>query len=189
MIFVHPFDDLDVMAGHGVAGLELLEDAEDLDAVVVPVGGGGLIGGIATAMKTMRPEVRVIGVEPTGADVMTRSLATGKVETQKPDTIADGLAAPFAGEHTLRHARARVDRIEYQRLPKEELAHRRKSAGTDAAKLFEAAALDINDVSAQNKKMRDGEDSIEDIERHVDEWISANQETFDSWVKMAQDAS
>lgn len=112
MTFVHPFDDLDVLAGHGVAGFEILEDAADLDAVVVPVGGGGLIGGIATAIKAKRPEIQVIGVEPAGADVMTRSLASGKVETQpKPDTVADGLAAPFAGEHTLRHVQARVDRV------------------------------------------------------------------------------
>jgi len=112
MTFVHPFDDLDVLAGHGVAGLEILEDAADLDAVVVPVGGGGLIGGIAAAIKAKRPDVQVIGVEPAGADVMTRSLASGKVESQpKPETVADGLAAPFAGEHTLRHVQARVDRI------------------------------------------------------------------------------
>jgi len=62
-------------------------------------------------------------------------------------------------------------------------------ANPAAAKLFEAATIDINDVSGQNKKMRDGEDSMEDINRHVDEWIQANQSTFDSWVKMAQDAS
>lgn len=111
MTFVHPFDDLDVLAGHGVAGLEILEDAEVLDAVVVPVGGGGLIGGIATAIKATRPGVQVIGVEPAGADVMTRSLASGKVESQTPETVADGLAAPFAGEHTLRHVQARVDRV------------------------------------------------------------------------------
>jgi threonine dehydratase len=112
MTFVHPFDDLDVLAGHGVAGLEILEDAVDLDAVVVPIGGGGLIGGIATSIKARRPEVQVIGVEPAGADVMTRSLASGKVETlSKLDTIADGLAAPFSGEHTLRHVQARVDRV------------------------------------------------------------------------------
>jgi threonine dehydratase len=112
MTFVHPFDDLDVLAGHGVAGLEILEDAVDLDAVVVPIGGGGLIGGIATSIKARRPEVQVIGVEPAGADVMTRSLASGKVETlSKLDTIADGLAAPFSGVHTLRHVQARVDRV------------------------------------------------------------------------------
>jgi len=112
MTFVHPFDDLDVMAGHGVIGLEILEDVADLDAVVVPIGGGGLIGGIAVAIKARRPEVQVIGVEPAGADVMTRSLVSGKVETlPKPDTVADGLAAPFAGEHTLLHVQARVDRI------------------------------------------------------------------------------
>ena len=112
MTFVHPFDDLDVMAGHGVIGLEILEDAADLDAVVVPIGGGGLIGGIAASIKARRPEVQVIGVEPSGADVMTRSLASGKVETlPKPDTVADGLAAPFAGEHTLLHVQTRVDRV------------------------------------------------------------------------------
>ena len=112
LTFVHPFDDLDVLAGHGVVGLEILEDAADLDAVVVPVGGGGLIGGIAASIKARRPEVEVIGVEPAGADVMTRSLTSGRVETQsKPDTVADGLAAPFAGEHTLRHVQARVDRL------------------------------------------------------------------------------
>ncbi len=111
MTFVHPFDDPDVLAGHGVAGLEILEDVEELDAVVVPVGGGGLIGGIATAIKTTRPDVEVIGVEPVGADVMARSVAAGEVLTQKPDTVADGLAAPFAGEHTLRHVQARVDRL------------------------------------------------------------------------------
>jgi glycine betaine/proline transport system substrate-binding protein len=62
-------------------------------------------------------------------------------------------------------------------------------ANPAAAKLFEVATLDINDVSAQNKRMRDGEDSIEDIERHADEWIKANQSTYDSWIKAAQDAS
>lgn len=112
MTFVHPFDDLDVLAGHGVVGLEILEDVAHLDAVVVPIGGGGLIGGLAAAIKVRRPEVQVIGVEPAGADVMTRSLASGKVETlAKPDTVADGLAAPFAGEHTLRHVQAHVDRV------------------------------------------------------------------------------
>lgn len=111
MTFVHPFDDPDVMAGHAVTGLEILEDADSLDAVVVPVGGGGLIGGIATAIKLTKPSVQVIGVEPEGADVMTRSLASGRVETVRPRTVADGLAAPFAGEHTLRHVQARVDRL------------------------------------------------------------------------------
>jgi len=112
LTFVHPFDDLDVLAGHGVVGLEILEDASDLDAVVVPVGGGGLIGGIAAAVKAVRPEVEVIGVEPVGAAAMTRSLESGRVETlDEVDTVADGLAAPFAGENTLSHAQALVDRI------------------------------------------------------------------------------
>ena len=112
LTFVHPFDDLDVMAGHAGVGLEILEDAPDIDAVVVPVGGGGLISGVAAAFKSIRPDVEIIGVEPVGADVMTRSLASGRVETlAKAETVADGLAAPFAGEHTLRHVQAYVDRV------------------------------------------------------------------------------
>ena len=111
LTFVHPFDDLDVMAGHGVVGLEILEDAPEVEAVVVPIGGGGLIGGIAAAIKTARPEIEVIGVEPRGADGMSRSLASGRAESLTPRTVADGLAAPFAGEHTLRHVQSFVDRV------------------------------------------------------------------------------
>ncbi len=111
MAFVHPFDDPDVIAGHAGVGFEILEDADDLDAVVVPVGGGGLIAGVASAIKARRPSVEVLGVEPAGADFMSRSLASGKVESGTPETVADGLAAPFAGEHTLRHVQARVDRV------------------------------------------------------------------------------
>jgi threonine dehydratase len=112
LTLIHPFDDLAIMAGQGTVGLEVLEDVPDLDAVIVPVGGGGLISGIATAVKSARPRVRVIGVEPTGADGVSRSLAAGRpVTLDRTTTIADGLAAPFAGEHTLRHIRQLVDDI------------------------------------------------------------------------------
>jgi threonine dehydratase len=109
---VHPFDDPDVIAGQGTVGLEILEDAPDVEAIVVPVGGGGLISGIAASVKLQRPEVQVIGVEPATADAMSRSLAEGRpVSIGHPVTVADGLAAPFAGEHTLRHVRRFVDRM------------------------------------------------------------------------------
>jgi threonine dehydratase len=112
LTLIHPFDDLAIMAGQGTVGLELLQDVPDLDAVIVPVGGGGLISGIAAAVKAARPTVRVVGVEPTGADGVTRGLAAGHpVTLDRTATIADGLTAPFAGEHTLRHIRQLVDDI------------------------------------------------------------------------------
>lgn len=109
---VHPFDDLHMIAGHASAGLEILEDVPDVDAIVVPVGGGGIISGIAAAVKQIRPNVQIIGVEPTGADTMARSLASGRPERiDKPTSVADGLCAPFAGEHTFEHVKAFVDRV------------------------------------------------------------------------------
>ncbi|HKQ62622.1 MAG TPA: threonine/serine dehydratase [Candidatus Polarisedimenticolaceae bacterium] len=112
LTLVHPFDDPAILAGHASLGLELLEDVPDVEVVIVPVGGGGLIGGVATALKQAHPDLRVIGVEPFGADVMTRSLATGApVRLARLDTVADGLAAPFTGEWPLRHVRAHVDEV------------------------------------------------------------------------------
>jgi threonine dehydratase len=101
LVYCHPFDDPAVIAGHGSAGLEILEDLPDVDVVVVGVGGGGLISGIAAAMKERRPETRVYGVEPDGANSMTLSLERNEVVTIQPSTVADGLAAPFAGVWTL----------------------------------------------------------------------------------------
>ncbi|HSM61511.1 MAG TPA: threonine/serine dehydratase [Longimicrobiales bacterium] len=101
--FVHPFDDEEVVAGHGSCALEILEDLPDVEAIVVPVGGGGLISGIAAATAAVRPGVAVWGVEPEGADAMARSLAAGHaVHLERVSTVADGLAAPMAG--TLNHA-------------------------------------------------------------------------------------
>lgn len=103
LTFVHPFDDEEVVAGHGSCGLEILEDLPDVATVVVPVGGGGLLSGIATAIDSVRPGVAVWGVEPEGAPGMTRSLEAGHaVHLDRVDTLADGLGAPMAGE--LNHA-------------------------------------------------------------------------------------
>lgn len=109
---VHPFDDLEVIAGHGSLALELLTERPEVDTVLVPVGGGGLISGVATVLKTMLPSVRVIGVEPGTADVISRSLASGTVERlPTARSVADGLAAPVAGVHTLAHVQRYVDEV------------------------------------------------------------------------------
>jgi threonine dehydratase len=93
--FIHPFADTEVMAGHGGLGLELLEDVADLARVLVPVGGGGLIGGVASALKGLRQRVEVIGVQSDGYALWTRCLEAGGPVTIKPETIADGTTAPF----------------------------------------------------------------------------------------------
>jgi threonine dehydratase len=94
-LFIHPFAEPEVMAGHGGLALELLEDVPDLERVLVPVGGGGLVGGVASAIKALRPAVKVIGVQSDGYPLWTRSLAAGGPVPIKPDTIADGTTAPF----------------------------------------------------------------------------------------------
>mgnify|MGYP001157750069 CR=1 FL=1 len=110
--FVHPYDDPDVIAGQGTLGLELLEELPDLDAIVVGVGGGGLVTGIAAAVKAIRPAVRVIGVEPEGAACLTAALRENRVvPLDRVETIADGLAAATAGENVLEIARTLVDDV------------------------------------------------------------------------------
>lgn len=99
LTFVAPFSDTGIIAGQGIVGLEILEDVPDVETVVVPVGGGGLIAGILVAIKTQRPDVRIVGVEPYGANIVTTSMEEGRIVTaDKIDTVADGLAAPFAGD-------------------------------------------------------------------------------------------
>jgi threonine dehydratase len=110
--FVHPYDDPVVIAGQGTAGTEILADLPDADVIVVPVGGGGLISGVATAAKALAPGVRVYGVEPEGADSMTQALRAGApVRLPRINTIADGLGAPSAGVQTLQHVQAFVDEV------------------------------------------------------------------------------
>lgn len=110
---IHPFDDLRVMAGQGTQALELLEQVAALDAVLVAVGGGGLISGIATAIKTLRPEAAVIGVEPEGANDAQQSLQVGvRVKLmQAPKTVADGVRTLVIGEKTFPVMQNHVDRI------------------------------------------------------------------------------
>jgi threonine dehydratase len=108
---IHPYDDLRVMAGQGTTAVELLEDVPDLDVIVCPVSGGGLLSGIAVAAKTLKPAIRVIGVEPAGADDAYRSFRSGKIEPMvNPQTIADGLRSSL-GERPFAEIRRHVDDI------------------------------------------------------------------------------
>jgi threonine dehydratase len=104
--FVHPFDDPILQAGHGTLGLEIVEDVPGVGAIVVPVGGGGLIAGVATAV-----ECRVIGVEPEGAPTLSAALSANAPVRIEPRSIADGLNAPFTGSGTLSICRERVDEM------------------------------------------------------------------------------
>ena len=109
---VRPYDDPLVMAGQGTTALELLDDVPELDLLVTPVGGGGLIAGCSTAAKGLRPKIRVVGVEPETGDDTRRSLAVGqRVHGGVPRTIADGLQAAEPGELTFEVNLARVDEI------------------------------------------------------------------------------
>jgi threonine dehydratase len=99
---VHPYDDPLVMAGQGTVGLEILEDSPGTDVVLVPVGGGGLVSGIATAVKGMRPDARVIAIEPERSDALHESLKVGEPVTVEANSIADGLNGPYAGANCVR---------------------------------------------------------------------------------------
>jgi threonine dehydratase len=111
LVFCHPFDDPAVIAGHGSVGLEIVEDLPQVDVVVVPVGGGGLISGIASAIKERRPSARVYGVEPEGSNALSLGIAAGEPVRIAPRSIADGLNAPFAGAWTIAIGRRYIDDI------------------------------------------------------------------------------
>ncbi len=109
---VHPYNDWRVIAGQGTAALELLEDEPELDAIITPVGGGGLLSGTAIAAKGVRPPIRIYGAEPAGADDAYRSLRAGYIIPQTdPRTIADGLRSSL-GDKTFAVLRSRVDAVE-----------------------------------------------------------------------------
>ena len=110
--FLHPFDDDDVIAGHASLGMEILEDLPLVDLVVVGVGGGGLISGVALALRALRPGARIVGVEPEGAQGVRKALDAGhSVRLDSTKTVADGLAAPFAGERNLEIIKRDVDDV------------------------------------------------------------------------------
>lgn len=111
-VFVHPFDDIDVMLGQGTVALEVLKELEDVDKILVPIGGGGLISGIAMAAKMLKPGIKIIGVEPEGACCIARSLDENKVtELKKVDTMADGVAVKKPGDLTFEVIKEFVDEV------------------------------------------------------------------------------
>ncbi|WP_226022344.1 threonine ammonia-lyase [Halomicrobium salinisoli] len=110
--YVHAFDDWDVMAGQGTIGLEICEDLPEVDTVIVPIGGGGLISGVATALKGSDESIRVVGVQAEGASSVAESLQKGRrVERDRVETIADGIATRTIGEKTFRVIEERVDEV------------------------------------------------------------------------------
>lgn len=112
MVFVHPFDDPLVMAGQGTVGLEIMDDVPDATDVIVSIGGGGLVGGVATAVKSIRPDTRVWGVETVGADAMSQALAAGHPVTLPAITsIAKTLGAPSVSETTLALAQKYLESV------------------------------------------------------------------------------
>jgi threonine dehydratase len=110
LVYVHGFDDPDIIAGQGTMGLEILEDVPEVDAVIVPVGGGGLISGVGTAIKALRPSVRIIGAESKAAPTLHASLEAGKVvRIESQPTLADGLAIAEVGKLCFEIARKVMD--------------------------------------------------------------------------------
>ena len=110
--FIHPFDDENVIAGQGTIGLELTEQVPDMDAVIVPIGGGGLISGVAFAIKSLNPNIKVYGVQAAGAPSMFNAVKDGKIEClESVSTIADGIAVKEPGENTFQLVSQYVDEI------------------------------------------------------------------------------
>ncbi|WP_378953428.1 threonine ammonia-lyase [Pelosinus sp. sgz500959] len=111
-VFVHPFDDLDVIMGQGTVALEIINELDDVDEILVPIGGGGLISGMAFAIKMLKPEIKIIGVEPEGACCIKESLIQDRViELEKVDTMADGTAVKKPGDLTFELIREFVDEV------------------------------------------------------------------------------
>lgn len=111
-IFIHPFDDLDVIAGQGTLALEILKELHDVDEILVPIGGGGLISGLAFAAKMLKPSIKIVGVEPEGASCIKHSLEKNRLVTlDKVDTIADGAAVRTPGSFTFEMIKKYVDEV------------------------------------------------------------------------------
>jgi threonine dehydratase len=154
-LLVHPFEDPEVIAGQGTIGLELVDQLGRFDVVVVAIGGGGLIGGIAMVVKSLLPEVRVVGVEPTGATAMKDSMAAGRlVALDKVETIAGTLAPRNVGPHTLALASQFVDEVVL--VSDDELKGAMKTLWSELRVLVEpAGAAAVAAVAGAHVEVRD----------------------------------
>ena len=155
LTFVHPYDDPDVIAGQGTIGMEILrQHGEPIHAIFVPVGGGGLIAGIAAYVKRLRPEIKIIGVEPDDADAMAQSLKAGRrVKLDQVGLFADGVAVKQVGVETFRLCRTLVDDI--IRVDTDAMCAAIKDVFTDTRVILEpAGALAIAGAKAYSEKSR-----------------------------------
>jgi threonine dehydratase len=155
-VYISPFDDPYVIAGQATIGLEVVADLPDVDVVVMGVGGGGLLAGVAAAVRQLRPAARVIGVEPEGSDALSRGLAAGEPVRMEPRTIADGLAAPFAGVWDIDLARRYAEPI--VRVPEAVIAQGMRFALERMKQVLEpAGATALGAVLAGLVPLRPGE--------------------------------
>ncbi len=156
--FIHPFDDDYVIAGQGTIGLELLEQIPDMDAVIVPIGGGGLISGVAFAIKSLNPNIKVYGVQATGAPSMYNAVRDGKIQALSGvSTIADGIAVKAPGETTFKLVSEYVDEI--VTVNDDEISAailalmEQQKLVTEGAGAVSVAAAMFNKVPVKNKKV------------------------------------
>ncbi len=156
--FIHPFDDEFVIAGQGTIGLELIEQIPDMDAVIVPIGGGGLISGVAFAIKSLNPKIKVYGVQATGAPSMYNAVRDGKIQTLSGvSTIADGIAVKAPGETTFELVSQYVDEI--VTVTDDEISAailalmEQQKLVTEGAGAVAVAAAMFNKVPIKNKKV------------------------------------
>ena len=158
MTFIHPFDDEMVIAGQGTIGLEILDQLSDVDAVLVPVGGGGLISGVDFAIKSLKPDVKIYGIQASGAPSMLNALRDKKIETLSDvKTIADGIAVKTPGEHTYEYCSKYVDEIvtvtdDEVATAILELIEKQKMIAEGAGAVSVAAAI-FNKVPIKGKKV------------------------------------
>jgi threonine dehydratase len=156
--FIHPFDDENVIAGQGTIGLELIEQLPDMDAVIVPIGGGGLISGVAFAIKSLNPNIKVYGVQASGAPSMLNSVKDKKIEKlDSVSTIADGIAVKEPGENTFKYCSEYVDKI--VTVTDDEIAAailalmEQQKLVTEGAGAVSVAAAMFNKVPVKGKKV------------------------------------
>ena len=156
--FIHPFDDENVIAGQGTIGLELIEQLPDMDAVIVPIGGGGLISGVAFAIKSLNPNIKVYGVQASGAPSMLNSVRDKQIERlDSVSTIADGIAVKEPGENTFKYCSDYVDEI--VTVTDDEISAailalmEQQKLVTEGAGAVSVAAAMFNKVPVKNKKV------------------------------------